>query len=344
MRIGTNPAKLKKKIEGDSYHRIIIPIYIPNTDEGYFKEALTILKYCLESLLKTIHSKTKISLFNNACSVEVISYLEKIYNENDCIDQLFHSKNNVGKINALYSAIKSNVEPLITITDADVMFLPKWQESVEKIFLNFPEAGMVSPVPFSGSGVILSERATTTLYYGISKRNLKFHKVIKPQDLIKFQKSIGGRDLSNIQLEKYLIVSNNGKKAVCGCGHFVATLRSEVFQQAPNYPTSYKISEQCDNRYIDLPNNNSGYLRLSTLENYAYHLGNKPEPWMSEKFNLVLTNKNIPEAILTNIKLNGKPLSKYKVFIGKCLRKLLKTNYSIKVYYFKNLGMEDPDY
>ena len=39
MRIGTNPAKTNNKIEAHSYHRVIVPVFIPNLEEDYFKES-----------------------------------------------------------------------------------------------------------------------------------------------------------------------------------------------------------------------------------------------------------------------------------------------------------------
>jgi hypothetical protein len=64
MRIGTNPEKKKNKIPIDSYHRVIIPVYIPHFN-GYFKDSFNVLKLCLDSLLKTVHLKTRITIYNN---------------------------------------------------------------------------------------------------------------------------------------------------------------------------------------------------------------------------------------------------------------------------------------
>ena len=57
MRLGFNPEKDKVKKVDDFFHQVIIPVYIPN-HEGYFKDSFKILKYSLESLIKTSHSKS----------------------------------------------------------------------------------------------------------------------------------------------------------------------------------------------------------------------------------------------------------------------------------------------
>mgnify|MGYP000344694740 CR=1 FL=1 len=76
MRIGSNPAKKETKIKINSYHRIIVPIYIPNLTDEYFKKGLEVLKICLESLLLTVHQKTRVSIICNGCCKEVEEYIE----------------------------------------------------------------------------------------------------------------------------------------------------------------------------------------------------------------------------------------------------------------------------
>lgn len=336
MRIGANPEKENNQLSVEHYHRVVIPIYIPNLEEDYFKDGLVILKLCIQSLLKTIHSKTKISLIDNGCCNEVIEYLQSLYNEHDCIDQLLNSKINLGKVNAIYSAVKSNLEPLITIADADVMFLENWQSEVEKVFANFPEAGMVSPVPSSLG--YRSKFVNSTIYYGLFKGKIKFEDVISSEGLKKFQESIGRDMYDPIHLEKYLTVSNKKATAVIGCGHFVATLRVEVFKSAPAEVCQHKIVGGSENLYFDIPNDQAGFLRLATKNNYAYHLGNAFESWMEKKMEEVLSSssnneilKELPEA---------QPMSRLQYYIGKLFRIFLFKKF--KRQYFKLKGIKVP--
>ncbi|RLD27569.1 MAG: glycosyltransferase family 2 protein [Bacteroidetes bacterium] len=336
MRIGNNPEKEYNKLEIESYHRVIIPVYLPNLTEDYFKDGLKILKLCFESLLHTIHSKTKISIINNGCCNEASEYLRRLFDSNKKIDQYLHSKVNLGKINALYSAIKSNLEPIITISDADVLFLPEWQQEVEKILNDFPESGMVSPVPSSKG--FASSYLNCTKYYALFKGKLNFSDVIDPEGMKKFQKSIGREMYKDIHLEKYLTISNKKGKAVMGCGHFVATFRAEVFNHAPKEICNMKIVGGSENKYIDIPNDKGGFLRLSTLNNYAYHLGNVEEEWMAEEFNKVI-NSNQSYSLLNNLP-PVKPISKFGYLLGKLIHKLLFSRF--RKYYFKFKGMKQP--
>ena len=334
MRIGVNPEKENNQLSVDHYHRVIIPVYIPNLTEDYFKDGLTIFKLCIESLLTTIHSKTRVSLIDNGCCAEVQDYLSELYSTHEAIDQLLNSKINLGKVNAIYSAVKSNLEPLITISDADVMFLPHWQQEVEKIMRDFPECGMVSPVPSSKG--YRSEFVNSTVYYGVFKGKIAFKDVISPDGLIKFQESIGREMYDKIHLEKYLTVSNKTRSAVIGCGHFVATMRAEVFKSSPPEVCQHKIVGGSESTYFDEPNDLGGFLRLATLDNYAYHLGNRFEPWMKQKMDEIQSS-DMSDEVLKELP-DPKPVGAFGYTMGKILRKLLFKTF--KKQYFSSKGIK----
>ena len=66
-------------------------MYIPNF-EGYFKDSFTIFKIHINSILNTIHTKTRITIFNNNCIKEVEEYIYSLYKQHKEIDQVFNSK------------------------------------------------------------------------------------------------------------------------------------------------------------------------------------------------------------------------------------------------------------
>jgi hypothetical protein len=334
MRKGNNPSKTNFKIEISSTHRVILSVYIPDLTTEYFKDAKVIFKYCIESLLKTVHLDTRISIIINGCSEEVSQLIYDYQKSNQLIDQVFYTRENLGKINAIYSIVKSNQEPLITISDSDVMFLPGWQKEVEQVFVDFPEAGMVSPVP-SSKGFLYS--TATTLYYGLFKGKIKFQNVKDPQGLINFQESVGSNLYQKIHLEKYLVVSNGEREAVVGCGHFVATFRKQVFEAAPIKVCEFRIQGNSEEDYLDDPNDISGFLRLSTLGNFAYHLGNSPQPWMEEKLNIIL--KSSPNSVSLEIPA---PISfsSFQYNLGKFLSRLLF--HKFRRQFFSYLGVNEP--
>ena len=337
MRVGSNPEVKNKDIVINAYHRIIIPVYIPNF-EGYFSELLEVFKLCLESLLKTVHSKTRITIFNNNCHPLVKEYIDSKYAETNLIDQVFHSKENLGKVNAILASSQGNLEPLITITDADVLFKNGWQNATETIFNEFEEAGMVSPVP---SPLAYNNLTANNWFYAFFKGKLFFKDVKDVLALKRFDDSLGNKTkmYKNMHLEKFLVIKNRKRnsEAVMGCGHFVATIRREVFDKGSNEPAFIKVSNGVETKFIDLPNQTLGFLRLATTENFAYHMGNCTEKWMYDEFNNL--HKNDLDAFKTIDKINSfKTNNSFQIFIGKVCSRLISKK-PIKRFLFKRLGM-----
>ena len=48
MRKGVNPEKDKTEKNLVKFHRIIIPVYIPNLTEEYYTESLQVFESCIE--------------------------------------------------------------------------------------------------------------------------------------------------------------------------------------------------------------------------------------------------------------------------------------------------------
>lgn len=340
MRQGKNPAKETARTSNDIYHRVVVPIYIPNTTEDYFKEALDVLTLSLESLLRTVHKNTRITLINNGCCLEVVTYLKELFVSDNAVDQLLHFQTNLGKVNALRAGALGNAEAFFTITDADVLFKNDWQSAVENVFNAFPQAGMVSPVPVSN--MFKHKAASSTFGYGLLKNIIKFKKVIDPDGLKKFEQSVGANLFKGKRLEQFLCLENKKGAAVISCGHFVATLRAEVFFEGPNEPSSLLIDSKEDFKYIDKPNNEMGYLRLATLNNYAYHMGNRVAPWMKDIL-LHLHQEEADGAFKNNLPKATKR-SSWKVSFYKTLHRLFLIRTPIRKRYFRKLGMKDSSY
>mgnify|MGYP005846831749 CR=1 FL=1 len=339
MRIGFNPEKESHNLEVINYHRVIVPVYIPNF-EGYFAQAFEVFKLCIESLLLTIHTKTRITIYNNNCHPAVKNYIDEKYQKSIFIDQVFHSKENLGKINAILAASKGNLEPIITITDADVLFKHNWQKAVEEVFINFPHAGMVSPVPSSKA---YSNYTAANWGYALTRGKLLFSKVVDSLALQRFDDSLGNptKMYKQIHLEKYLIHKNttNNGEAVMGCGHFVATLRREVFDKGTAEPAFVKIQKGVEGKFIDYPNEKLGYLRLATKANFAFHMGNTIENWMHEEFETLAVNSNKNSD--TNFKSNSfksKNVSIMALVLGKTIISLLRRK-KLKKIIFNFLGL-----
>ena len=235
---------------------------------------------CIQSLSSTIHEATKITIIDNASCAQVKEYLAEQFKEGK-IDQLIINKENLGKIDPVIAVIRGCHEALLTITDADVLFLPGWQSEVEQCHVNFPHAGTVCPVPISRNSFAFT---MATWVFGMFHGKIRYEKILNPEDMVIFCKSISDSIFYKAsQLDQIANLKYKNHTACIGAGHFVATYKRKVFDFAPKGPSLKKIDGGIENAYLDKPSDIGGYLRLSTSKNFAYHIGNKPESWMADK-------------------------------------------------------------
>lgn len=277
MRIGLNPHKDKLQKESYYIHQVVIPVYIP-CQEGYFKDSLRIFQLCLDSLLNTVHSKTYITVVNNGSCKLVIEYLDKIYRDNQ-IQELIHTEN-IGKLNAVLKGLAGNNIELVTISDADVLFLPNWQSQTVKVFNKIPSAGVVGIVP---QFKMYESNCGTIIFDNLFNKKLQCIPVKNPNGLIRFYESIGWDTNYNRDYLKYSLGYKVDNVTVyVGSGHFVATYKKDMFQEMTSF-IGYKMGGSSE-EYLDKAPLIKGYWRVTTHNNYAYHMGNTLEDWM--KFDL----------------------------------------------------------
>lgn len=296
MRIGFNPNKDQILEKTNYYHQVIIPVYIPD-QEGYFKDSFQILQYCLESLFKTSHSKTFYTVVNNGCCIEVRNYLDDLFRKKE-IHEVIHTSN-IGKLNAILKGLVGQNFPLVSITDADVLFLNGWQKATYEIFENFSKTGAVCPTP---SSKVLKQFTSNVILENLFSKKLQFTEVKNKEALIHFGKSIGNPDFYNAyHLEKNLTITNNSKRAVIGAGHYVATYNSAVFKTLKNRYTDFRLGGFSEQNILDIPVLNAGLWRLSTEDNFTYHMGNTKEKWMTDLIEN-LKNEELNELSFPNLK------------------------------------------
>lgn len=273
MRIGYHPNKDLELEASNFTHQVIIPVFIPNFDD-YYKDSLTVLELCLSSLIRTSHSQTLITVVNNGSCEKVIDFLNGLFSQNK-IHEIYHTQN-VGKLNAILKGlVGSNIE-LVTISDSDVLFLDNWQSETLKVFNSFPKAGVVGIVPQFRT---FEYMCGNSLLQNIFSKKMQFSKVKNLEGIKNFYKSIGWEEKYNSNyLKQILTIKDNNTTAVVGSGHFVATYRREIFNEIKTY-SDYKLGGDSE-RYLDISLLSFGLWRLTTYDNFAYHMGNTSENWM----------------------------------------------------------------
>lgn len=277
MRIGFNPHKDLPLEQSTYLHQIVIPVYIPN-QESYYKDSFRIFQLCLESLFSTIHNRTFVTIVNNGSGVFIKEYLDELFVAGR-IQELIHTQN-IGKLNAILKGLVGNDIELVTISDADVLFLPHWQKETAKVFKHIPKAGVVGIVPQFKT---YEANCGNVLFDNFFSKKLKFIPVKNPNDLIRFYDSIGWTWEYNQDYLKYNLglEINIDLTVLVGSGHFVATYKKDVFEEITTY-LGYKLGGTSEG-YLDKAPLKKGYWRLTTYDNYAYHMGNVFEDWMKVK-------------------------------------------------------------
>jgi len=301
MRVGFNPNRDKYIQKNDFFHQVIIPVYIPN-HEGYFRDSFKVLRYCLESLFRTSHSKTFFTVVNNGSCQDVADYLEKLKKENK-IQEIVHTTA-IGKLNAILKGLSGHKFDLITITDADVLFLNNWQKGVYNVFDVFKKAGAVGTTP---SSKVLKHHTSNVIVENIFSSKLSFTNVLNPEAMKMFANSIGNDTFyRDVHLRKYLAITSKDTKAIIGTGHFVVTYRGEIFENLAVKYTSYSLGGDSESIFLDRPVEEEGYWRLSTEDNYTYHMGNVFEEWMDNVYNTLVPEVN---EVKTSLNLSYKPIT-----------------------------------
>ena len=278
VRQGVHPAKEHGDLPAFGPHRVIVPVHIPNLD-GYFAQARDVLARCLASLRLTAAHQVAVTLVSDGSCPEVVADLVACQEEG-WVDQLVLNDPNRGKVDAVLGVARASFEPLITISDADILFRPGWVPAVEELFATFPECGFASLFPSPPGAFHLT---SATLVGALARRELSVDSVVDEVDLDRFAASIDRPDLFPEEWRRrQLVVRRRGVTACVGAPHWVLTLRREVLAATPPEPSRRAVGGS-ETRWLDEPADRLGRWRLATNRAYAHHMGNVVEPWMDDE-------------------------------------------------------------
>lgn len=272
MRIGINPEKIKKEKIIYKQHRVIIPVYIPDSEDLYFKNLEEVFYLSINSLLKTIDkSQTNITIINSNSKSEIGAYIQSLLDKNK-IDKYVHYTINYGKVYSVLQESKAAFEPFITIADADVFFFSNWQNKVLKVFGSFANVGVVGLTPDPHMAFYCNASFWSSSLFSVRKG-----KVVKDFDLELFERGINKKDFFitnkyNWKESQYYI-RNKDCTAIVGASHFASTYQKQVFDSLPFAPPIY-VFPGGELNYLDIPIDKLGYSRLSVDTAMVYHLGN----------------------------------------------------------------------
>ncbi len=271
-RFGMNPARNKNITYTPSRVTAAMMTYIPNL-EGYFTHRLEVLKLSLDSLIQSVGGQTDIVVMNNGSCAEVCDYLDHQL-ESGRIGYLIHSRKNLGVIGGFKILFNAVPGEIIAYSDDDVLYYPGWLDAHLKILDAFPKTGMVSGAPVGYS----SEHAETAVEEFIASKPQGLSIVEKPrvEDWEESWAISTGRPVPE-HLEaiknspnKHLIYQ--GFEAVQSAKHFQFVTPKRVICDAfsPDWSGSLMDGLVTLDETVD----KLGYLRLTTPQRYARHIGN----------------------------------------------------------------------
>lgn len=272
MRIGTNPEKEKARKLIYKKHRIIIPVYIPETNHDYFQDSKIVFQKCLKSLLESIDiDKTAITIINNSCSKEVTAYIRDLLSQN-MIDKHIEYAENKGKVYAVLQEARASYEEYVTICDSDILFFPNWQNEVISVFSSFKNIGVVGMTPDAHLAFYCNNSLFATQMLSVKLGN-----IVSGQDFDLFERGINNKDIfvgkkRNWRQNQFYLESGT-KKVVIGAAHCASTYRSILFRNM-HFEKPILVFPGGEYKFIDEPIDKLGYFRVSLSTAFGYHMGN----------------------------------------------------------------------
>jgi glycosyltransferase involved in cell wall biosynthesis len=273
MRKGANPAKQGLQAYKPKRLGIALLTYIPNQD-GYFEQALEILKIQIASIYHATPDDFDLWVFDNGSCREVIDELNRLQEEG-WIDFLLTSKYNVGKTGALNVLLGGMPNELICYSDSDVLFRKGWFEQSCAISQAFPRAGLVTAQP---------------CFYDVLRGEGKAHRQLDsdPGFLVEEVLPDGEVVLEyiesiNLPFEQRRTMQETpvavatekktGARAVIGATHMQFLMDKNIARSVVPLPSKFGLSREED-YLLDKRIDEAGWMHLSTLQPLVYHMGN----------------------------------------------------------------------
>ncbi|MCI0520587.1 MAG: glycosyltransferase family 2 protein [Chloroflexi bacterium] len=294
MRTGANPAKLGIPAYAPQRLGVAVIVYIPST-EGYFEKSIEILKYTLQTLRAATAQPFDLLVFDNGSCRQAVDELKALQARGE-IDWLILSRHNLGKAGAWNWIFAAMPNEWIAYCDSDVLFRPGWLEASLEVLQAFPQAGMVSAQPN---------------FYDVMQGEGKAHLALQgdpayqfgeywPERAVIDEYCLGIGASEEVAAPFYtkalpaLLHKAGGVQAVIGASHMQFILRRDAARQVVPLPATRGLL-RTETMSLDYKVDERGYLHLSTLKPYVFHMGNTVSPRLLEELRQV-TGEAAPAA------------------------------------------------
>ena len=288
-RAGHHPLKIRGlKVEYKPKEiTIATVVYIPSL-EGYWEEALDVLKVFFYSLFQNTTLPFDLMVLDNGSCPEVKQYLQELHDQQK-IQYLIFSEHNLMKLGGLNFVLCAAPGEIISFMDSDVYLLPGWLEESLKVLEAFPEAGKVTAQPLIGGHIPKQQPdfykqfeadPTVTIQSGL----------LIPEEYVKIREFSLDRpyDPAKAADRTDILLSRGGVEAYLTGSDFQFTTRRDALQ--PVLPLNVKNPEVYNDPIyspvLEYRLDKNGRMGLSTRQYLVHHMGNRI-PALKEELNWV---------------------------------------------------------
>ncbi len=278
-RIGTNPSR-GKKLEFDRPRvTVAVLVYEPH-EAGYFQHRMAVTKLTLESIIANTSRPYELLVFDNGSCPEMVSELQAMQAAGQ-IDTLVFSRQNLGKLNALWRIAQVAQGEVIAYSDDDVYHQKGWLDEHLRVLDGYPNVGAVTGFYIKQRVGMSSEKTLEWVkaYEETNPQLVERGNLILPKWEEEY-KINSGRDDARYQSEidglEDVVVSRNGVKAFVSAHHFEVMLPKKVMTEILSEMLADGWSDQLMGRMVEFDDrmDAKGYLRLTTYPQTMRLLGN----------------------------------------------------------------------
>ena len=296
MRQGSSPLKRSGPIKSAADVSICVMNSIPDT-EGYFAQALDVLKLSLASIRDHADREFDLLLVDNGSCQTVVEFLQGELAAGR-IDHLILNRRNIGAGNGLLQLLRIAPGRYIFFSDGDIYYRPGWMETQLRVMKTFPRVGVVGGVPVRG---MENKHTHSTTQWAEENPEVDSQRgnLIPREILDEFWKSVGLLDnegheggttlLEARELQSDLLLSLQNVSAFVGTSHMQYLVSREAIESLSMRWADKAMMSKGET--VDRPLDESGFLRLSTPEACVYHIGNViTEDWLLQEFRRLVSS------------------------------------------------------
>ncbi len=278
-RLGTNPSRGKTLDFTPPRVTVAVLVYEPN-QLGYFQHRLDVTKLTINSIIKNTQKPFELLVFDNGSCEEMVSHLKALH-ESGQIDTLVLSRQNIGKLNALWRIAHLAQGEVIAYTDDDVYHLPGWLPAHLEVLDAYPKVGAVTGFYIKQRVAMSSEKTLEWVAQEEAANNLTVERgQLIPQKWEEEYMDNSGRTLERYQSEvaglEDVAVDFKGLKAWVSAHHFQVLTPKKVLIEVLSEMLEEGWSDQMMGRMVEMDDRMDarGYLRLTTYAQTMRLLGN----------------------------------------------------------------------